>query len=53
MSVIPENERIVRVDESDEEGWVDTHHGIGEPPHSRISGAVRGAGGHGLACTVP
>lgn len=30
MSVIPENEKIVRVDQDDDEGWVDTHHGLGQ-----------------------
>ena len=29
MSVIPENEQIVKLDQ-DDEGWVDTHHGISE-----------------------
>lgn len=28
MAVLPENERIVRLDASDEEGWIDTHHGV-------------------------
>ena len=28
MSVLPENEKIVRLDQDDEEGWVDTHHGL-------------------------
>ena len=30
MSVLPENEKIIKLDQGDEEGWVDTHHGIGE-----------------------
>lgn len=30
MSVIPENEKVIRLDEDDEEGWVDTHHGVGK-----------------------
>ena len=30
MSVLPENEKVIKLDQGDEEGWVDTHHGIGE-----------------------
>ena len=30
MEVLPENEKIIKLDQGDEEGWVDTHHGIGE-----------------------
>ncbi len=30
MAVIPENEKVIRVDQNDEEGWVDTHHGVGK-----------------------
>ena len=30
MSVIPENEKVIKLDQ-DDEGWVDTHHGISEP----------------------
>ena len=31
MSVAPENEKVIKLnqDDDDEEGWVDTHHGIG------------------------
>ena len=29
MSVIPENEKVIKLDQ-DDEGWVDTHHGISE-----------------------
>lgn len=30
MSVIPENERVVKLntDDPEDEGWVDTHHGV-------------------------
>ena len=29
MAVIPENEKVIKLDQ-DDEGWVDTHHGISE-----------------------
>lgn len=31
MSVLPENEQVIKLnqDDAEEEGWVDTHHGIG------------------------
>lgn len=28
MSVIPENEKVIKLDKDDDEGWVDTHHGV-------------------------
>ncbi len=30
MKVIPENEKVIRLDGDDDEGWVDTHHGVSE-----------------------
>ena len=30
MSVIPENEKVIKLDQDDDEGWVDTHHGVGK-----------------------
>lgn len=32
MSVLPENEQVIKLnhDDAEEEGWVDTHHGIGQ-----------------------
>jgi len=30
MAVLPENEKVIKLDQTDEEGWVDTHHGLGE-----------------------
>lgn len=30
MAVIPENEKIIKLDDDDDEGWVDTHHGVGK-----------------------
>ena len=30
MAVIPENEKVIKLDQDDDEGWVDTHHGVGE-----------------------
>lgn len=30
MAVIPENEKVIKLDGDDDEGWVDTHHGISE-----------------------
>ena len=32
MSVIPENEKVIKLDQ-DDDGWVDTHHGISESMH--------------------
>ena len=31
MSSVPENEKVIKLnqDDDDEEAWVDTHHGIG------------------------
>ena len=29
MAVIPESEKVIKLDQ-DDEGWVDTHHGISE-----------------------
>jgi len=28
MAVLPENEKVIKLDQTDEEGWVDTHHGL-------------------------
>ena len=30
MSVLPENEKVIKLnqDDAEDEGWVDTHHGI-------------------------
>ena len=30
MQVIPENEKVIKLDQDDDEGWVDTHHGLRE-----------------------
>ena len=32
MAVLPENEKVIKLQDgdADEEGWVDTHHGLGE-----------------------
>ena len=29
MSILPENEKVIKLnnDDSEEEGWIDTHHG--------------------------
>ena len=51
MSVIPENEKVIRLDQDDDEGWVDTHHGVGEAGRRqrigrrRIGGEGEGVGG--------
>ena len=29
MNVLPENEKVIKLDQ-DDEGWVDTHHGLSE-----------------------
>ena len=31
MAVLPDNETVIKLnqDDAEEEGWVDTHHGIG------------------------
>ena len=36
MSVLPENEKVIKLDQ-DDEGWVDTHHGISELHHTNVS----------------
>ena len=50
MEVLPENEKIIKVDQGDEEGWVDTHHGIGEVVR-RVGGGIGEVvrGGWGVA----
>lgn len=32
MAVLPENEKVIKLQDgdADEEGWVDTHHGLSE-----------------------
>ena len=45
MAVLPENEKIIKLDQGDEEGWVDTHHGIGE------GGRVEGDISEGRRCS--
>ena len=46
MEVLPENEKIIKLDQGDEEGWVDTHHGIGEV--GRVGGAIGEVGRMGV-----
>ena len=47
MEVLPENEKIIKVDQGDEEGWVDTHHGIGEVVR-RVRGGIGEVGRVGM-----
>lgn len=28
MEVLPENEKVIKLTDDDDEGWVDTHHGV-------------------------
>ena len=48
MEVLPENEKIIKLDQGDEEGWVDTHHGIGEVGRVEV-----GRGGEVTNCATP
>jgi hypothetical protein len=46
MSVIPENEKVIKLDKDDDEGWVDTHHGVGKASRVWPMGVASGWGGY-------
>ncbi len=39
MRVIPENEKLIQLDgnDDDDEGWVDTHHGVSKSAYAIVS----------------